>query len=157
MKTFNLKYNPKKIISYNKKGKETDEAGYLAEIIVKKKLWRFGYAAKHLTKSSEFDLLVKDEIRVEVKTGKPRLKKDGTFSWNIMNPYRNKYDVLAVVLPFPEDRKPLILFFTKEKINNLVNEKKIGEYGLTFSSTGHKKWLMGMGEKMPYKVFGEPF
>lgn len=145
----------KKALTFTKKGLETDGLGYTAELLVKEKLWRFGYAVKHLTKTDKYDLLVEDTFRVEVKCGKFRTKKDGTFFWNIMNPYRGDYDVLAVVLPKP-DHDDTVLFYKKSKVKSLVQNGKVGKYGMTFSTTGHKKWLIELGEKSPYAVFGFP-
>lgn len=129
-----------------KRGNETNGVGYRSEVLVKEKLWKYGYSVRHILFG--FDLLVDKKIRLEVKTGKYRVQKNGKLHWNIMYPHRDTYDVLAIVFPQPIS-KPLVLFYTKEMIDKFFG----GRFGTTMSENSEK---IKMGIKSPYKVFGKP-
>lgn len=139
----------KKPVCLTQKGKETNGAGFDAEITVKNKLWRYGYHVEHKDNTNSYDLLVNNSKRVEVKTGKARFSKTKGIYWVIMLPYRGGYDVLAVLLKHPvlDDK---ILFFTKEKIELYFRDKT----SITFSE--HNKKRMNIASKSPYHALGKP-
>ena len=142
----------KKPICKKAKGWKTDGLGYDGEVVVKEKLWRYGYRVKQLSSSAPFDLLVNDKIRVEVKSGKYRVSKTGIVFWNIGKPlYTDKCDVIAVVL-FRPIEKPSVLFFNKDVFNNLGKS----EYSVTFSTAKRSRHKFEVGKLSPYDVLGKP-
>ena len=142
-----IKHEPKKPKCKTKKGLDTNGIGYDAEVLVKKKLWTFGYKVRHI--AFGYDLLVNEKIRVEVKTGKMRQAKKGAY-WNIMTPTHQDYDILAIVLTHPI--RNLILFYTKKVVDEQLKRHK-NQYGVIVSKENGR---IDLGEKSPYKVFGKP-
>lgn len=141
---------PKKPICKTKKGKETDGIGFDAEVLVKEKLWRYGYRVRHIT--VPYDLLVNDRIRVEVKTGKYRVSRRGISYWNIMLPkHEDYYDILAVVLPQPISG-PLFLFYTINEVKKLFGDKD--GISISASSRSSSRERLRVGTKSVKKVFG---
>ena len=143
---------PKKPNCKTKRGRETDGVGYRAEVLLKEKLWTYGYRVRHIT--VPYDLLVEDKIRVEVKTGKHRISKAKTSYWTIMLPYRhNYYDILAIVLPRPLS-KPLFLFYTIDEVEQLFGNKR--GINLSDSSRSTSRARIRIGRKSIKEVFGNP-
>jgi len=142
----------KKPICKEVKGWKTKGLGYDGEVVVKEKLWRYGYRVKHLNSSSPFDLIVNDKIRVEVKSGKYRVSKTGMVFWNISKPfYLDKCDVVAVVL-FRPIEKPSVLFFDKKVFNDLGRS----ETSVTFSTAKRSRYKLEAGKMSPYDILGNP-
>ncbi len=115
-------------------------------IIVKKKLWNYGYSAKHL-KKTEFDLLVNEKFRVKVGSSPCyKIAKNG-YGWKVKCPDTAKWDVLVVVLSVPTG-KPYVFYLTRLQAMERVEGKFI-----TFKS---KEGESLVGETSPHKVFGHP-
>lgn len=135
----------------NKKDKQKAKAlGLEAEIIVKNKLWRYGYNVKHFPWMSPFDLLVDDKYKVEVKCSSPKesVSKKNIY-WSVYDIDYDKIDILAIVL-FRKEKRPLILFYDEWRIKAL----DVPLYNIHFNQ--NNPWRIKIGTKSPYDVFGKP-
>lgn len=90
--------------------------GRKAEIAVKEQLWRNGYSVKDVGRVADYDLLVNDNIKVEVKSAEYRQLKSGLI-WDIQQVRikPNGADVLAVVLKTPLEDE--MILYTKWSAN----------------------------------------
>lgn len=134
-----------------KRGIASQKRGYKGELLVKKKLWKFGYSVVHQPHPSPFDLLVDNEIRLEVKTSMMKTRKNKTYYWHFGNIGKfEKHDIVALVRLFTEKQYD-VLFIKKDvlfelcggKTNILITDKFIEEHkNVVFTS--------------PYQVLGRP-
>ena len=143
----------KPVVAKTEKGRKTKLQGYKAEVLVKEKLWRYGYKVQHKNTVSPYDLLVSDTIKVEVRSSQPKVSEStGKVSWTVMfNRCSDiRFDVLVVVL-YQHIDEPLVLFYSKTFIKYVL---KTNFCSITFSDR-HKD-LLEAGEKSPYNLLGNP-
>lgn len=84
---------------------KTDETRN-AEVLVKQQLWRNGYSVKDVSNFAEYDLLVNDTIKVEVKHADYKQLKD-KLVWRVKDIVitPNRPDILALVLETPLNKQ----------------------------------------------------
>jgi hypothetical protein len=92
------------------------ENGRKAEIAVKEQLWRNGYSVKDVARVADYDLLVNDHIKVEVKSAEYKQLKKGLV-WDIQQVRikPNGADILAIVLTTPLN--DTMILYTKWSAN----------------------------------------
>ena len=113
VKVVELRATPK---SNNEIGKRSVVAGLNGEIMVKEKLWKFNYRVKHLFRA-EYDLLVNDNIRVEVKTS--MMKNGGKWNFNLPKIYKS--DIIAFVFLYPDGNKEIRFMETSKTFKEFGN------------------------------------
>lgn len=150
----------KRVIAKTEKGRKTVLAGYNAEVLVKEKLWRYGYRVQHLNSIASYDLLVNNKIKVEVRSSSPKIDKvTGTIRWMIMFNKSNdlRFDVLVVVL-FQPIGEPKILFYNKAEVLEFLYSPSKAAYNKFFEHkfSISKKEFFEVGDSSPYKTIGRP-
>lgn len=128
------------------------EQGQIAEKEVKQKLWRFNYSVKsqvfkkrrdYSRPTQDFDLLIEESIRVEVKS--TAMSKKGYWNFMVNNRYLAFVDYYAFVFIYP-DKTTRIRFLDIKTVKD-----KMARYSISFKSPDDEVLI-----KSPYKAFGKP-
>lgn len=92
-----------------------------AEIMVKEQLWRNGYSVKDMARYADYDLLINDNIKVEVKSAEYQQTQEGMY-WKLrgLRIKPNSADILAAVVTTP--LKDTLIFYVK------LTEKNFKEF-----------------------------
>lgn len=128
--------------------KSSKRKGIDAEKLVQKKLWKFNYKVRTLGKS-DYDLLVEEKIRVEVKSAKMQKSGSWTFSFGGKTPVDGYSDIHALVFMYPDESSKVAYIKTHE-LAQVMRENK-SRWGVTFRRTNDDPL-----KKSPYEVFGYP-
>lgn len=97
---------------------------------VQEQLWRNGYSVKDVSKYTEYNLLVNDQIKVEVKSSS-QMQTLPTACWFVegVKIQLNETNVLAIVIDTPF--KDTLIFYTKinEHLFASLKEAKLATKG----------------------------
>src|SRR3990167_8294729 len=94
--------------------------GVFVELLVRKKLWSFGYKAKKSIEDNTTDIIVNESIRVEVKSA--TLRGGWSFAFNNGKSFGYKNDVYAFVFFF-QDKSYEIRFMTKNNFDMYIKSR----------------------------------
>jgi len=122
--------------------------GMEAEKNVQKTLWRFNYKVRSIP-CGDYDLIVDEKFRVEVKCGKLTESGSWKFHFGSKTPVDGLSDIHAMVFSYPDDTYKIAYIKTCDLA------KIMKENGSKWNVTIKRINDTGL-EKSPYKVFGYP-